>query len=302
MYKIFTLVLITALFCGKTHAQNIGPSNEVSFTAGTTYYLGDLNDAHFNLTQPAASFNYKHNIDGRIAFKVGFLLGEFRGNDKDNLVDTAKLNRNLHFKSPIYELSAIVEYNFLPYETGNYNYPFTPYVFGGIGLFQFNPSARLYDTENVYDSDLDNSNNPWVELQPLGTEGQNSTNYPEKTSYQLTQISIPLGIGIKVSLGKNFSMSAEYGVRKTFTDYIDDVGGTYADPSYLYANNVNSAYLSDRTVALQEFLNSNPGPERINDWQENVGTQRANANDWTDWYAFAGISFVFKINQNKACF
>jgi hypothetical protein len=242
---------MTALLCGKIQAQNIGPSNEVSFTGGTTYYLGDLNDVHFNLTQPAASFNYKYNLDGRIALKFGFLLGELRGNDKDNLVDTAKLNRNLHFKSPVYELSGVVEYNFLSYETGNLNYPFTPYVFGGIALFQFNPTARLFDTENVYDSDLDNSNNPWVDLQPLVTEGQNLTNFPGKTSYQLTQISIPLGIGIKVSLGKNFSMSAEYGVRKTFTDYIDDVGGTYADPSILYANNVTSAYISDRTLALQ---------------------------------------------------
>jgi hypothetical protein len=302
MHKIITLLFITALFCLKTQAQNIGPYSEVSFTAGTTYYLGDLNDVHFGLAQPAASFNFKRNFDGRIAFKVGVLIGELRGNDKENLVDTAKINRNLHFKSPIYELSGVFEYNFLPYESGNYNYPFTPFVFAGIGIFQFNPSARQFDTDNVYDNDLNNSNNPFIELQPLGTEGQFSSNYPERTPYQLTQISIPLGVGFKVSLGRKFSMSAEYGIRKTFTDYIDDVGGTYADPAYLFSNNVDAAYLSDRTLALQEFLGTNPSLERINDWHENAGTQRANANDWSDWYTFTGISIIFKINQNKACF
>ncbi|MBC8464408.1 MAG: hypothetical protein H8D62_01900, partial [Bacteroidetes bacterium] len=140
-----------------------------------------------------------------------------------------------------------------------------------------------------------------VELQPLGTEGQHSTHYPEKDPYMLQQFAIPLGVGFKLSLGEKFSMVAEYGIRKTFTDYLDDVGGTYADPQFLYMENPTAANLSDRTLASQYYILANPGAD-ITSWTANVGKQRADANNWNDWYAFAGITLSFKIvSTPKVC-
>ena len=40
---------------------------------------------------------------------------------KTNKIDTTKINRNLHFKSPITELSAQLEFNFMNYETRKHN-------------------------------------------------------------------------------------------------------------------------------------------------------------------------------------
>ena len=90
-------------------------------------------------------------------------------------------------------------------------------------------------------------------------------------------------------MGDNLSIALEYGIRKVFTDYLDDVGGIYASPQYLAMENVDAATLSDRSNALQEFLAANPGAD-ITTWTGNTNRQRANENDWTDWYYFTGLT------------
>lgn len=268
---------------------------------GTSYYIGDLNDQHLRLARPATAIQYKTNLNRRFAIRGGISAGELRGSDKLNNVDTAKFNRNLHFKSSIYELSGIIEFNFFPYETGNLRYPFTPYIFTGLSMFSFNPQARKFDTDTPFDNDGNQTNNEWLDLQPLGTEGQYSSQYPEKDPYQLIQFAIPIGIGLKASLGNRFSMAIEYGLRKTFTDYIDDVGGTYASPQYLFMENENAANLSDRSNDLQNYIAANPGAD-ITTWTGNTNRNRANENLWDDWYYFAGLTLSYKIyTKPKVC-
>ncbi len=301
MKRLFILVVIAFSFALNAQSQSIDPYSEVGLMLGSSYYIGDLNDQHFRLAQPASSIQYKTNLNRRFALRGSLSLGEIRGSDKLNDIDTAKFNRNLHFKSSIYELSGVVEFNFFPYETGNKRYPFTPYIFSGFSLFNFNPQARQTDTQNPFDRDGDDSNNPWLDLQPLGTEGQYSTRYPEKDPYQLIQVAIPIGVGLKASLGDNLSIALEYGIRKVFTDYLDDVGGIYASPQYLAMENVDAATLSDRSNALQEFLAANPGAD-ITTWTGNTNRQRANENDWTDWYYFTGLTISYRIyTKPKVC-
>ena len=300
MKRLISIFIVSIFFFPQSEAQNIDPYSEVGLFLGTSYYLGDLNDQQFKLAQPAAAINYRYNLDRRFALRGGLWFGELRGADKLNELDTVKIQRNLHFKTPLYELSGMIEFNFFDYETGNSRHPFTPFLFTGISIFQFNPQARRYDTPNLFDSDTGNGN-PWTELQPLGTEGQLSSTYPEKDSYQLMQFAIPIGIGFKLSLNDKFSINAEYGFRKTFTDYVDDVGGTYANPFYLYNENQTAAYLSDTSLDALEYLNSNPNAQ-ISEWTQNTDRQRANENNWQDWYNFAGISFVYKIyTKPKVC-
>ena len=281
-------------------SQDIDSYSEIGLMLGASYYIGDLNDQHLRLAQPACAIQYKTNLNRRFAVRGGISAGELRGSDKLNNLDTAKFNRNLHFKSSIYELSAIVEFNFFPYETGNLRYPFTPFIFTGISMYSFNPQARKFDTENPFDNDGNESNNEWLDLQPLGTEGQFSSQYPEKDPYQLIQFAIPIGIGIKASLSDNFSLSLEYGLRRTFTDYIDDVGGTYASPQYLAMENLDAANLSDRSNALQDYIIS-MGTD-ISTWTGNTNRNRANENLWDDWYYFTGLTLSYKIyTKNKVC-
>ena len=303
MKRLFIFIFSALIFLSNDAiSQDIDPYSEVGVMLGTSYYIGDLNDQHLRLARPATAVHYKTNLNRRFALRGGLSVGELRGSDKINTTDTAKFNRNLHFKSPIYELSGVLEFNFLPYETGNRRYPFTPYVFAGISIFNFNPQARKFDTATPFDDDNDNlSNIEWIDLQPLGTEGQYSSQYPEKDPYQLIQFAIPFGLGFKASLGDNFSMSIEYGLRKTFTDYIDDVGGTYASPQYLAMQNIDAANLSDRSIDLQDYINSNPGAD-ITTWTGNTDRNRANENLWDDWYYFAGLTLSYKIySKSKVC-
>ena len=200
MIKKLLLGCLVICFSVATQAQSFKPSTEVGVFMGTSYYIGDLNDNHFELAQPALGLIYRNNLNRRFTLKASAWAGEIRGNDKINNVDTAKIIRNLHFRSPIMELSGQIEFNFFEYETGSKRYPFSPFIFSGISFFKHNPQARRWNTENPFDRDGYGSSNEWIELQPLGTEGQNSVHYPGKDPYSLTQIAIPLGVGIKWSL------------------------------------------------------------------------------------------------------
>lgn len=254
--------------------NTFGQRNEIGFMAGTSYYLGDLNPSkHFFLTKPAGGLVYRYIINPRWALKLDGLYGSVEGNDAK-----AKYNveRNLSFKSNLFEASAQLELNFLSYITGNdkinENY-FSPYIFGGISLFKFNPRAKL--------------NNTWYDLQPYGTEGQGSSQYPDRKPYALSNIAFPFGLGFKYSLGTSICIGAEWGLRKTTTDYLDDVSTTYADPAVLSAEHGNiGASLADRSLS----------------GGNNTDLQRGNSGT-KDWYSFACvfITIKFKTSGKSTC-
>jgi hypothetical protein len=126
--------------------------------------------------------------------------------------------RNLSFKSRLYEASLVGEYTFLDMDYKQ----FSPYVFAGFALFHFSPYA--FDTLGHK-----------VFLQPLSTEGQGLAQYPDRKVYQRTQISLPFGGGIKFRVQDNVMLGFEIGMRKLFTDYLDDVSTTYVDEATLLA-------------------------------------------------------------------
>lgn len=245
------------------------PNQEIGILTGAGYYFGDLNRVHLNDIRAAGGITLRQNFDRRFSFKSSILYTNIYADDRDSK-DQVNLNRNLHFRSNIIEISGQVEFNFLPYETGNSLYPFSPFVFTGISIFNYNPQAEASDGQ-------------WYDLQPLGTEGQETTLRPYLKKYSLTQFSIPFGGGIKVSVNKNFNLILEYGIRKTFTDYIDDVSTTYAGIPTEF-NNL-AIELSDRSL---------DGPKQAGE-ERGISTNN-------DWYSFTGITFSFKIkNNSKGC-
>ncbi len=261
---------VIIFFCNNAYGQ-YEPNTELGITAGAAYYLGDLNNSHFTNTTAGGGIIIRKNIDRRVVYKAEALISTIEADDRTNNSDSISLARGLHFRSTIYELSGQIEFNFLPYETGNPLYPWTPFVFTGISLFHFNPQAE-------------NKNGEWVNLQELGTEGQGTPSFPERKKYPLTQFSIPLGGGIKIAVNESFNIMFEYGIRKTFTDYLDDVSTTYPGANVLRPEYGNlSVEMSDP--------NGSHAP----------GSQRGNSED-KDWYTFTGITLSFKIkNQLPGC-
>ena len=270
------IILITFFSVINVTAQ----TPEIGVFGGGAYYIGDLNPyAHFNQTNYALGIIYRHNLDNeRIALRVQAIYGKVSGNDaKSN--DLNQLNRNLNFSSSVLEIGPLIEINFIDYIVGvmsRKKFKFqTPYLFAGITYFKMNPLGT-YEGQTV-------------ELQPLATEGQETSQNASQNRYGLKQISIPLGLGYKFNITKRFAISLEYGIRKTFTDYLDDVSGRYPDLQLLSSEAGQlSADMSDRTVNEEGYTNLNYGMSRGNSKNK-------------DWYSFFGAIISFRIHDHETC-
>lgn len=258
MKKIISILVIVFLTSISAFAQR----SELGIFVGTAYYIGDLNPAkHFTNTNSAGGIVYRYNFNPRWALKVSALFGQLEASDKATNYNNV---RNLSFRSPISEISAQAEFNFFNLYTQKGKNFFSPYMFVGVSAFSFNPQAQL--------------DNHWYDLQPLGTEGQGLAKYPTKDYYSLTSVSMPFGLGIKVNFLKNFSVGLEWGMRKTWTDYIDDIGGTYADNYLLFIKrSPKVAEIADRSVV-----------------KHIEGSARGNSKT-KDWYNYTGLWLTFKI-------
>jgi hypothetical protein len=253
---------------------------EIGVFGGGAYYIGDLNPyAHFNQTNYAVGAIYRNNFDDeRIALRFQAIYGEVSGNDaKSN--DVNQLNRNLNFSSSVLEIGPLIEINFIDYIVGDMSrkkFKFqTFYLFAGITYFKMNPKGS-------YQEEM-------IELQPLATEGQETSQNASQNRYQLSQICIPLGLGYKFNVSKRFAISLEYGIRKTFTDYLDDVSGRYPDLQLLSAEAGQlSATMSDRTVNEEGYTDLNYGMSRGNSKNK-------------DWYSFFGAIISFRIHAQETC-
>ena len=248
--------------------------SEIGGFVGGSFYLGDLNPTGlFSQTQLAAGAVYRYSLTTRWTLRGNLLYGTVTADD-------AKFNnpRNLNFRSRIGEFSVQAEINFLTYFTGSKRYRFTPYIFGGIGLFTFNPQGYFYDPIQL--------EGRWIDLRPLSTEGQGLIDYPNVKAYNIVQPTFPFGIGFRYSLSSIFSIGVEWGMRKTFTDYLDDVSGFYVEPAIVGREKGEWAmYMSNRW--------NGPESER-----PQAGSQRGNSNR-TDWYSFAGITLTAKIGRGR---
>ena len=265
-----TAAFILVLFVGISTAE--AQFSEFGLMGGVSYYMGDLNpETPFKQVMPAGGIFYKYNFNERFSVRGAFTLGYLKGYDSKSKV-ASQLERNLNFESWIYDFAITGEFNFFKYAPGDMSHPITPFIFGGIAVFKFNPTTTAGDG-NKY------------ELQPLGTEGQGTVAYAPSKKYSLTTASIPFGIGVKANISKTFSVGIEWGMRYAFTDYLDDVSGTYADPYVIQA---------ERGDIAEELANRSNLPVETLE-----GRQRGNSST-NDWYSFALITFSMNIKARPA--
>jgi Domain of unknown function (DUF6089) len=190
---------------------------QAEIMAGVSGYNGDLTQQRISIKQlrPALNLNLKYNSGDFVNFRFGLVYARIGADDKNNTSQILK-NRNLSFKSDVVELNVIAELNLFDPET----FTSYPYVFGGAGVFYFNPFT--YD-----------NNNKKTYLHPLSTEGEGLKDYPDRKKYSLIQACIPVGVGWKMPLDNNWDISFEFGYRFTFTDHLDDVSKNYVDLNIL---------------------------------------------------------------------
>lgn len=236
----------------RTEAQEF----EVGLFAGGSYYNGDINPGiPFIQTNAAYGGLIRYNFNQRTAARLSVFRGILEGDDAVSKFNEA---RGLNFISNITDISAVFEFNFLPYFTGSKRNYISTYIFGGASVFFFNPKSN------------------GVELRNIGTEGQ-VAGFDGRKKYSKTGFSIPFGVGVKYSLTSKIGLGFEWGMHKTFTDYIDDISTTYYLQGSLIDPGNTAGLLSDPSRSHNPYM------------------QRGDPKT-KDWYSFAGVSITYKIN------
>jgi Domain of unknown function (DUF6089) len=231
---------------------------------GGINYEGDLAPSSFFVSAAEThldlgAFVYVKANDW-LGLKLHYHHGKLSGSDALSN-NEGRRARNLSFRSPLDELSVSGAF-FYTYNTQKQK-TIQPFLTFGIGVFHFNPQAE-YEGH-------------WYDLQPLSTEGQGLANYPNRKPYALTQICFPVGAGIQMSLTKRVLLTFDLSLRKTMTDYLDDVSMTYPSADELtLAKGKMAAILSDRS-AIQKT--GNRGIAKNKDWYV-IGSMGLVANIW----------------------
>ncbi len=239
---------------------------ELGANLGVSYYEGDLTVSTVSGRLGQVNFGgggfVRYNINNHFAARASVNYGRLSGEDGAD-----REIRNLNFSSNILEFALTGEFNILGFQPYNLERVFSPFIFAGVAVFNYNPTT-IYEGQTV-------------ELQPIGTEGQGLAAFPDRQPYSLTQFAIPLGLGLKYAFNDAWNVGLEGGIRVTFTDYIDDVSLTYPGRELLLENGGEiAADLSDRSLNGQ-----------------NAGSRRGNP-DVNDYYFFAGVTISYNFLDN----
>jgi hypothetical protein len=232
---------------------------------GFSNYTGDLQEKQFTLDQShlALGAGLSYELMPKLSIKLGLAVGKLSADDKYSSKDLNR-QRNLNFHSVLYDANLVADYSFIDLIQGR---KFTPYIFAGVAMFGFNPYTFDSTGTKYY-------------LKNLSTEGQGLAEYPDRKKYKNLQFSIPMGFGIRFRITDNAWLGYEVGVRKTFTDYIDDVSKTYVDEALLASNRgAKAVELAFRSNELKDVNLHYPAD----------GSVRGGPK-YKDWYYFSGIT------------
>ncbi len=246
---------------------SVSAQTELGFNVGISTYNGDIAPATQVevIMNSQASLGVYGRVDvGRLLAFRGFVQqSKIRGADADRATSQ---ERNLSFRSNILEMGVVAE--IYPLGTNNL---VSPFVSIGASVYNFNPETEY--------------NGRWVELQPLGTEGQGLPGFAPK--YGLTRLAVPIGLGVRYPMGDNFVLGAQASGRLTFFDHLDDVSGNYVNYYELLDGNGSlSAAVADRTG---EFNNTDPR-------NIETGTRRGDPTD-NDWFYTATITIGYRLGS-----
>lgn len=195
--KCATPLLLLLLVVTHASAQR----SEIGFGIGTFNYTGDLARRYnFLNSRPAATVFYRSNLSKVVSIRAGITAGNLAGSDK-RPIDVFADQRDASFSLFLFEVSTVAEYHFLNWRDTKHFVRFSPYLFGGFALF--------------------------------GMSGNG--NKPEE--YSDVQLSIPFGAGIKYVVNPKWYVALEFGPRKTYFDYLDNISAANpVNKNYQYGN------------------------------------------------------------------
>jgi hypothetical protein len=251
-------------------------------------FVKDLNIGNNQLN---GSIYFMGTYKEKIAIRLEGTFGSVKGYDSI-LADVksssqGRYERNLNFRSKISEISLVAEFHplfiFIDWMGTDRDPPyFSPYLVAGIGYFSFNPQSKSRTGQ-------------YVDLQPLSLEGQGFAEYAERKPYKLSQISFPIGAGLRYELGPSVNLRAEFLLRLTSTDYLDDVSKRYINQD-VFANYFTGADLQNaRDLSFNQRTNTGPNSQI---YRKTEGGIRGNPKNDDSYFSF-NIKIGFSLGREK---
>lgn len=323
----------------------VGASNFLGDLGGADRIgTNGFRDLDIEVTRPVGTVGYRYQTTLRSFVKGAVTLGYLRGDD-NSTGELARNRRALSFMSPIAEFAVQYEYYFLMKSRNSHIYRLrgvrgqkgfnlSAYAFIGFGGLFFNPMGKIDENYINPEGGPDGQEiidlaggKKWHSLRPLRTEGQGAggehiifpndpenyeeapdghiyQEYPAKIYSRFTPI-IPMGIGVKRAIDQKWSIIFEVGLRKTFTDYIDDVSTFYAEDQTVselaIANGqdpVIATYFADPSLPYADETTGEPVDPIMHNPGTVRGSQRGDDSD-NDSYMFMTFSLNYKLAKKR---
>lgn len=279
--RFLMVTMCLALWClaGSSSFAQAPQTLEVGPHFGVTTYAGDLN-VWRNMGQwdwkAMKQFHYdlgalvRYNYDSRWSFRLDYTHLHLRAGDS---LAAWRPEANLNFRNTVDDLSLMVEFNFLDYYTGKKGKNLSPYIFAGISgmMYTVQPFTGIDSLDVLYFNGLDENN-----------KGADFFKVSDKRKGRNYALSIPFGLGLKISLSEHLATTVEWRMHYALTDYLDGVHGKYAEEH------------KDATVKEYDFIDPTGNFP--------AGSQRGNANT-NDWFGMLNLSFTWKfvLPEKNAC-
>ncbi len=253
---------------------------------GITNFLGELGgrdqigspfiyDLELVATRPAFQIGYFYHLSQDVTIMFQGFWGILTGADSLTK-EMFRHNRNIHFKTNVWEFSIMGRYKFIQEKPGHrYKlrkvrgrkaFIFGVYLQSGLAFFLFEPKAQY--------------KGKWYKLRLLHTEGQGLK--PGTKPYKPYSFAIPLTFGFTYAFDLKNRIELEVSWRKTFTDYIDDTSTEYYDPQILKSKyGEAAAYFSNPCLCQEDWAK----------WSTKPGQQRGDPRD-KDAYITLMINYV----------
>ena len=265
-YKIAVFFIFIGSFVAvKSKAQVV----ELGLHVGGAGYMGDLNPTN-PVKISGLSFGglIRLNFDPNWALSFNYNYGRIKADDSKS--PNPQFNqRNLSFYNNLHEFSTLVEFNFFDYFAGGGNGKFSPYVYTGIAGLIYNPKTKYKGAE--YELALYNT---------------------EEVTYRTYALALPYGGGVKYNVSGSWSLTGNVGYRTAYTDYLDDVSGTYPG--------VGAFSNSDPSIRNIQIALSDRSGEVNGNYIGGTGVQRGDFRK-RDNYMFVGIGITYTFVSQK-CF
>lgn len=313
---LFMLAMSLSFFAESVFAQKRFKKRNryqsIGMSLNAMNYVGDL-DPNSNMISPALKLtklnigiDYVYRYGPHTSLRAAFSYGRIAGDDNKSagesiFEDVGRYERNLSFRNDIKELKGDIVYDFFANRRGlQRRVDYTPYVFIGVAFYHHAPKTKY--------------NGKWIDLQSIGTEGQNvedqSQFFEVGETYSKFRIAVPLGLGFRFKLSKLWDLAFEIGWRYTGFDYLDDVGGVnfvrnstgQYDKSLLGNPDDLAVILHDRSVERDEatLTTDDNGYTYSSTFSKgtNAGPRGNKANDW---YIVSGFHLTYIFHPRVIC-